>query len=273
MIDVGFRPFFLQVPDGRRFCVHHPATGPAVRGAIVYLHPFAEEMNRSRRMAALQSRALAQAGFEVLQIDLLGCGDSSGDFGDASWVEWIDDSLRAVAWLRDRSSAPVWLWGLRLGGLLAAEAARRAEESTGLLLWNPVINGEQYLKQFLRLKLASEALGGDGKGGMAAIRKEIASGLGIEVAGYMLNAALALELETLELEAGPSIRAVRWMDTSSRIDPALPPVTQAAVDRLRRTCSDVQIRAINGPAFWQTTEIAEAPDLVEATLLELAGSS
>ncbi len=71
-----------------------------MRGAVVYVHPFAEEMNKSRRMAALQSRALAAAGFAVLQIDLLGCGDSSGDFGDASWDEWIDDVLLAVRWLR-----------------------------------------------------------------------------------------------------------------------------------------------------------------------------
>ncbi len=39
---------------------------------VVHVHAFAEEMNKSRRMAAMQSRALAAAGFAVLQIDLLG---------------------------------------------------------------------------------------------------------------------------------------------------------------------------------------------------------
>ena len=69
-------PLFLQVklgPLGRRFALHHRPAGPP-RGLVVYVHPFAEEMNKSRRMAALQSRALAEAGFAVLQLDLMEIG-------------------------------------------------------------------------------------------------------------------------------------------------------------------------------------------------------
>ncbi len=72
--------FFLPVANAQhsqRFCLFHPAQGRASGAPLLYLHPFAEEMNKSRRMAALQSRALAEHGYAVLQIDLLGCGDSS----------------------------------------------------------------------------------------------------------------------------------------------------------------------------------------------------
>ena len=97
--------FYLPATTGQRFCLFHQPDGRrAWRGAVVYVHPFAEEMNRSRRMAALQARALAAAGFAVLQIDLHGCGDSSGDFGDASWEGWIEDVRLAAAWLRERSA-------------------------------------------------------------------------------------------------------------------------------------------------------------------------
>ncbi|WP_229425321.1 hypothetical protein [Massilia sp. Se16.2.3] len=75
--------FFLDTQGGRRFCLYHAPIGEC-RGALVYVHPFAEEMNRSRRMAALQARALAARGIGVLQLDLHGCGDSVGDFGDAT---------------------------------------------------------------------------------------------------------------------------------------------------------------------------------------------
>ncbi|MBN9422686.1 MAG: alpha/beta hydrolase, partial [Candidatus Accumulibacter sp.] len=116
--------FFLPATSGQRYCLfHRPATEGAARGALVYVHPFAEEMNKSRRMAAVQARALAAAGYAVLQIDLHGCGDSSGDFADASWAGWLDDVELACAWLRARCAAPLWLWGLRSGCLLAAEAA------------------------------------------------------------------------------------------------------------------------------------------------------
>ncbi len=38
------------------------------RGAIVYIHPFAEELNRSRHVVALQARAFAEAGYAVLPV-------------------------------------------------------------------------------------------------------------------------------------------------------------------------------------------------------------
>lgn len=39
-------------------------------GAIIYLHLFAEEMNKARRMAALQSRPMNHPGFVVAPISL-----------------------------------------------------------------------------------------------------------------------------------------------------------------------------------------------------------
>ena len=50
-------------------------------------------------------------GFGVLQIDLFGCGDSSGDFSDARWDIWKQDIAAAREWLEERISAPVSLWG------------------------------------------------------------------------------------------------------------------------------------------------------------------
>ena len=118
-------PFFLQADCGRRFCLYHaPQAEKECRGAFIYVHPFGEEMNKSRRMAALQARAFAAMGFGVLQIDLFGCGDSSGDFSDARWDIWKQDIAGARAWLAERVSAPISLWGLRLGALLALDFAR-----------------------------------------------------------------------------------------------------------------------------------------------------
>ena len=129
-------PLFLQLklgPLGCRFALHHRPAGPP-RGLVVYVHPFAEEMNKSRRMAALQSRALAEAGFAVLQLDLMGCGDSDGELLDASWAQWVADVVFACGWLRQQylpsgpDTVPLWLWGLRAGALLAADAARQWPE-------------------------------------------------------------------------------------------------------------------------------------------------
>ena len=155
-----FEAFFLPAAGGERFCIFHPASG-APLGSILYVHPFAEEMNKSRRMAALQARAFCARGYNVLQIDLLGCGDSSGDFGDARWHAWHEDVALATDWLARHTEGPVHLWGLRLGALLALDHSRQAGRSfAGLLLWQPVISGAQFMTQFLRLRMGSEMLSG-----------------------------------------------------------------------------------------------------------------
>ena len=188
-------PIFLPTARGQRFCLlHHPGNLPVDPVAsILYVHPFAEELNRSRRMVALQCRALAEAGFEVLQLDLEGCGDSAGPFADATWEGWVADVLAAHDWLVARrhqqantpkAASPVepgamgdiWLWGLRAGCLLAAEVARQlprhiAKASLGhpiqpakLLFWQPVSQGAVHLAQFLRLKVATDLVRGGSAG-------------------------------------------------------------------------------------------------------------
>ncbi len=55
------------------------------------LPPFAEEMNKCRRMMALTAYALQAAGLDVLFVDLFGTGDSGGDFADGSLEVWRSD--------------------------------------------------------------------------------------------------------------------------------------------------------------------------------------
>lgn len=271
-------PFFLPAATGHRFCLFHaPAAGVSGRGAVVYVHPFAEEMNKSRRMAALQARALAAAGHAVLQMDLHGCGDSSGDFADASWEGWVDDVRLACDWLQQRSGSVPWLWGLRAGCLLAAEAAHRSGAAHGLLLWQPVVSGRQYLQQFLRLKLAGGLTrGGDqaGAGGpataTAGLHEKLARGETVEVAGYGLSGALANGLARAVLAFPPMSPRVVWLDVSARTDGALSPLAERTLAEWQAAGRCASARQVCGPAFWQTAEIAESPALLAATLEAMA---
>jgi uncharacterized protein len=266
--------FFLDTADGgRRYCQHHRAQGPVKRGQLLYLHPFGEEMNKSRRMAALQARALARAGFEVLQLDLLGCGDSSGDFGDATWQAWIDDARLGCAWLQAQAGrAPLWLWGLRAGCLLAAAVAPQLEAPVKLLLVQPPASGKLLLQQFLRLRIAGDMLDGASKGKMAEMRAAIQGGETLEIAGYRLNAQLALGLEAALLSpaaAAPGQRLL-WLELSPRGDAEWTPAALQAQRRWREAGHVVEAALIQGPAFWQTSEIEEAPALIEACCRMLA---
>jgi exosortase A-associated hydrolase 2 len=261
--------FFLPVAGGQRLCLHYTPHGNAAKGAILYLHPFAEEMNKARRMAALQARLLAEQGYAVLQIDLHGCGDSSGDFGDATWESWLQDALAASVWLREHCPAPQWLWGLRVGCLLATDAAARLDEPPSFIFWQPVLSGKQYLQQFLRLKVAGDLLAGESKGVMESLKQALASGQTVEIAGYSLSSALAGGLESAELLPPSRQRRLIWLELSTRADATLAPASVKRLEKWRDAGSSMISKVVAGPAFWQTTEIETAPDLLAATIAAL----
>jgi len=268
----AFEPFFLPAAYGERFCIFHPATAPE-RGSLVYLHPFAEEMNKSRRMAALQSRMLAASGIAVLQIDLLGCGDSSGELRDASWPLWRQDVQLGVQWLAGRTSGKVGLWGLRLGALLALDAARDCDPAPNhFVLWQPVTSGEQFLTQFLRLRVATGMIAsGVASTSTQDLRNELKAGTLLEIAGYDLTPALASSIDALKLaELAPRGARVNWFEVVAEAGRPLPPASRRIADAWTAEGVDVGTYAIAGERFWNTIEIAECPGLLAETTRLLA---
>lgn len=196
-------PFFFDARPGTRFSLYHaPNPQVAPRGAILYVHPFAEELNRTRRMAAQQSRAFAALGYAVLQIDLFGCGDSCGEFNAGRWQIWHDDLALAAAWLAERDTGPLTLWGTRLGGLLALDAARHLLPRR-LLLWQPFMRGRACINEFLRMspQLRDPAPGAPRS--TAARRAQLAVHGAIEVGGYEVAVPLARAVDACDAASLP----------------------------------------------------------------------
>jgi len=263
--------FFLPGRRGDRLCVLRTPRGRAI-GGLVVVHPFAEEANKSRRAIAEQARHLAGAGFAVLQIDLFGCGDSAGDFGDATWDAWLDDVRDGIDCLRPRVDGPLWLWGVRAGCLLAGEVARSAPEPPGLLLWQPVRSGNQHLTQLLRTRTVGELIGdGETRTTTRGLMDALKSGNPVEVAGYRIAPGLALGLAAAELRSPPASTRVVWLELSLADPPALLPASVAAVETWRRDGALVVAEAVHGTPFWQTVEIEECPALVQRTREILQG--
>ena len=264
--------FFLPAANptgGQRFCVFHPAQTDQPLGAILYVHPFAEEMNKSRRMVGMQSRALAAAGYSVLQMDLFGCGDSSGELRDAAWEDWLTDLHQAALWLQGQSHAPLWWWGLRSGCLLAVAAAKASSAPAQFVFWQPTPSGKTVLQQFLRLKVAADLHSGQSKQIMEALRGQLAAGQSVEVAGYELSASVAQGLETATLAPPAGARRLEWLELSTREEAALMPASSIALTAWTQEGCAVRSQVVSGSAFWQTTEIEDAPALIEATLSAL----
>jgi exosortase A-associated hydrolase 2 len=260
-------PFFLDAQPGKRFCLYHVPQGRA-RGSVLHVPAYAEEMNKSRRMVAHQARRLAALGLGVLQLDLYGCGDSDGQSGDARWDIWKQDLALALAWLHARIDGPVTLWGLRLGGLLALDFARERTDIASVLLWQPVTDGAAYLTQFLRLRLAADMLasGQGAQGGTDALRRLLADGASLDIAGYTLTPALAAAIERTTADAmAPPACPVHWLDLAPQAGRGLAPARAATASRWSQAGWALQTHLLQGPAFWASQEIAEAPALLDAT--------
>lgn len=263
--------FHLHTPGGFRFCVARtPPPDRLCRGTIVHVHAFAEEMNKSRHMVALQADVWAQDGWTVLQIDLGGCGDSEGDFADASWDGWLEDVRLAYAWAAARNDGPVWLWGLRLGALLAADATTRFGLDCGLLLWQPVASGNQHLQQFLRMWKMAQVVGKAAADDELPPQQRLAAGETVEIAGYAISPDLARGLEASALAAVAPVHGVHWFQLSPAEAAAPSPAFARLEGQWAAAGVDARYHAVVGPSFWQAQEIEVAQALLERSRQVLA---
>jgi exosortase A-associated hydrolase 2 len=265
-------PFFLPDEAGRLYCVYHrPEPGAVLRGNILCVPPFNEEMNRCRSMITLQARAFADAGFGTLVVDLPGTGDSDGDHGDATWESWQAAVRAGHRWLAERGGCTA-VWGLRLGVALALSALRGLQGAPRrVIAWLPVADGKIHLTQFLRVRIAAQIDNTTApKETTASMREQLARGQSVEVAGYEINPRLAASLDALRLDdvsPDPATR-VLWLEQARDVEgpdavaDALAPVSQRVVDKWASRGIEVSVQFFKGPAFWQLYERAVAPEII-----------
>lgn len=267
-VPINIEPFFLDGPRAALFCLLLSPVDIPAKEAWLYLHPFAEEMHKSRRMAALQARTLAAHGHTVLQVDLTGCGDSAGDFGDATWSIWREDACFAHEWLARKSSLPVSLWGLRTGATLAADLASQMPNIQRLLLWQPVVNGDLFINQFLRIKLAAEMLAeGQTQSGTKALRALLErDNVAVEIGGYMLSPEMTRALGHLKLSDLLPKCPVHWLEVAMTSSGSLSPASQKVVENWQAQGIQTMSKVVIGDPFWVTQEITECHSLITESI-------
>jgi exosortase A-associated hydrolase 2 len=262
--------FIAGTDGGRRFrLISEPADGDS-GGTVIFVHAFAEEMNKSRRMAARMARSLAAARWRVVQRDLAGCGDSSGDFADATWDAWLDDVRDEVALAGP--GRPIWLWGLRAGALLATAALAHAP-NCNLLLWQPVLSGAQHLQQFLRLHAGARIVG-SAKSDSESPAHLLRNGSAVEVGGYLLSPGLAAGLQEATFEVPSSFDGrIVWLELSPLEPLRIGAASTRCVEALTARGIALECDALSGPPFWTTQEIEECDALLARTIALLGASA
>src|SRR5688572_20079457 len=210
---------FFFGPSGRQlFGAYEPAEGPSRRG-VVLCNPWGQEYLRAHQSLRVLGRFLAAAGLHVLRFDWYGSGDSGGSALDGgepeAWLTelgWSIDELKEMAQV-DR----IALVGLRLGATVAAMAASRRTDVDRLVLWDPVVNGESYLREISTpawnvLRPAAYRELEDGQGGEV-----------YAVHGFPITPKMRRSIESVTVERFapplPATLLVSTVDDPDRYDP------------------------------------------------------
>jgi pimeloyl-ACP methyl ester carboxylesterase len=188
-------PFYFGTRERRIFGIYEPAApGTVGKRAAVLCHPWgAEYLHAHRAMRQLAIR-LSIAGYHTLRFDPFGTGDSGGDMTDADLAGWHDDVHMALEELREIvGMGGATLIGLRLGATIATNvAASLPDEIDALVLWDPIIRGEDYLAD-LGVALPNE------HAGPAAASSN--SARTIEVQGFPLTTDLVRDIRSIDLRS------------------------------------------------------------------------
>jgi pimeloyl-ACP methyl ester carboxylesterase len=140
--------FYFGASARQLFGAYHPAKGRS-RGGVVICAPLGREYLLAHATLRYLARLLADAGFDVLRFDYFGTGDSAGAFEEASQQQWLADIATAITELKDLAHVDrVSLVGMRYGATLAAIVARTQDGIDGLVLWDTVTSGRDYLQEF-----------------------------------------------------------------------------------------------------------------------------
>lgn len=220
-------PFFFGSEARRLYGAYHaPEVTLARAPAVLLCDPFGEEASRSFRAYRLLAERLAANGAHVLRFNYYGTGDSAGACEEAALSGYAEDIRTAHQELIAMSGVTRAIWiGLRLGASAAALAAQvRVRGLSGVVLWEPVVSGETYLKELATSHINYLAGGFDQP--LEAVRHRLSPIPDpiTEALGFPIGPQMGEELkkfDMMQLEKRPARSTLVIASKSPPTDPAL----------------------------------------------------
>lgn len=242
-------PLFFGARRRRLFGVYEPAArrGGVARAALL-CNTWGDEYVNAHRAVRFLARRLGVAGFDTFRFDYYGSGDSGGETTDADLGGWKSDIVTAVRELKEMSDAPrVVLVGLRLGATLVAEAVPNLHaDIDGIILWDPIVNGLNYVRELL---LRDEQMDELSAPTMVSEGVDAVSELdGLSVSPAFISGLKAIDLCSPELQLPAKTLTIFTMD----------PLLDRDVMSLERKCfsdRNAEVAMIDGLSPWQGNEV------------------
>ncbi len=132
------------------FGIYHEANHNLEKDCgVIICNPLGQEYIRSYKAIQKLAIGLSEKGYHVLRFDYSGTGDSYNYDTNTLVNDLLSDIKTAITEIIDCTGVnKVVLIGLRYGASLAALIASTLQVDK-VVFWNPVLNGEKYLKELL----------------------------------------------------------------------------------------------------------------------------
>lgn len=239
--------------------VERPKTG------LVFCPPFAEEMVTTYARFATWSKRLEAEGIAAVRFHPFGTGESGGSFGDFTLSSAVSDACSADDLARQRLKAiRLGYFGLRLGATVAMLAACKQPVDL-LVLWSPVTNISQYMRELFRGQLAKEMV----HQGVTKVHRntqdmiaEFDAGRPVDLMGYEFSPQLYREMAAAgKWPDAPPAKHVIWLARPSEEKSA-----GVIVEQWKKSGSRIDFAVLPEPAFWEEFGSTFADRFAAATL-------
>ncbi len=141
---------YFQSGEHRLFSVRYQPQTESRNHAVLICPAYGHEYSRAYRNLQQFAVQLSQAGFDVMRFDYSSTGNSEGDCQLATADRFRKNIADAVEFLRQNVNHDhVSILGIRLGATLAALC--NTEYIDKLVLWDPIVDGSQFLQLLERL--------------------------------------------------------------------------------------------------------------------------
>ena len=239
--------------------------------AVIFVPPFAEEMNRSKRMYVLCARLLADSGIHAYCFDYSGTGDSSGEWGEFSYADWIQD-IHHVCNHCSTFCDRIGFVALRFGALILSDAIEQFRLNIDrCVFWDPIEAGEGLVRQLIRIKIAAAMSGESKKLSTKEILEDIQANGFLESGGYHISKTLIDDINSKKLssllESVLGQSEIEWMQLgkNSQLNSKWLLNTIAEENLAHGLRKNLFMHRVNDVKFWMQQEVTIAPELLRAT--------
>ncbi|HAW91675.1 MULTISPECIES: glycosyl transferase [unclassified Arsukibacterium] len=240
--------------------------------ALVILPPFADEMNKSRHIISQFMRQATALGYSCILMDHFGTGDSEGDLSEASLALWQADLTLLVEQLAADGYRQLSFLAIRFGAIQLLDLLNQSNLALPVkhvMFWHPIFELKKFWQQFFRVKIAEQMALGE-KLSQKELEQQLVDGEVIEIAGYPISPTFYASTYEGDFTLPGGLTGINplisWFEVSQMTTPGAN--VQKYLSQLQQSCP-VNFKMVAEAPFWNTTELASADTLLNASVQQL----